>query len=74
MATRNAPTLSHLRFIHTISHLYPPVDHSIFRTAAGGKISPLALPIVQASMNNTGYTLHFTGSMYLMTTGTSSRS
>ena len=37
MATKNASTLSHLRFIHTISHLDPPVNHSIFRTAAGAK-------------------------------------
>ena len=49
------------------------MNHSIFITAAGGEISPLAPPIVQASINNTEYTLHFTGSTYLLTAGTGFR-
>ena len=52
---------------------FPTVNHSIFRTAAEGKISPLAPPIVQASINNTEYTLHFTGSTYSTTAGTGFR-
>ena len=61
MATRNAATLSHFRSIHEISLLDPPVNHSIFITTAGGEILPLATPILQVSMNNTEYTLHFAG-------------
>ena len=34
MATRNPATLSQMRSIHKISHLDPPVNHSIFRTEA----------------------------------------
>ena len=52
---------------------FPPVNHSIFRTAAGGESLPLAPPVVQASINNTEYTLHFPGSTYLMTAGTGFR-
>ena len=42
LATRNPATLSQLRSIHEISHLDPPVNHSIFRTEAYGEISPVA--------------------------------
>ena len=45
MATRNPATLSQLRSISEISHLDPPVNHSIFRIEADGKILPVAPPI-----------------------------
>ena len=73
MTTNIPANLSTLVEITEIFRYFPPVNHSIFRTAAGGKISPLAPPIMQASINNTEYTLHFTGSTYSMTTGTGFR-
>ena len=45
MATRNPATLSQLRSICEISHLDPPVNHSIFRTEADDEILPGAPPI-----------------------------
>ena len=45
MATRNPATLSQLRSIQEISHSDPPVNHSIFRTTARGKILLIAPPI-----------------------------
>ena len=57
MSTIKTATLSHLRSIHEISLMDPPVDHSIFRTAARSEISLMAPPILQVSLNNTMNTL-----------------
>ena len=46
MVTRDPATVSQLRSIREISHLDPPVNHSIFRTTARGKISPITPPIL----------------------------
>ena len=45
MATGNPATLSQLRSICEISHLDPPVNHSIFRTEADGETLSVAPPI-----------------------------
>ena len=57
MSTIKTATLSQFRSIHKISLMDPPVNHSIFRTAARSKISLMAPPILQVSMNNTVNTL-----------------
>ena len=57
MSTVKAATLSHLRSIHKISLVDPPVNHSIFRTGARSEILLMAPPILQVSTNDTVYTL-----------------
>ena len=57
MSTIKTATMSQLRSIHKISITDPPVNHSIFRTAARSEILLMASPILQVSMNNTVNTL-----------------